>query len=53
MTGAVYFEKKDFDNAIPPLRKALEINSDLPGAHGMLGAALLAQGYISQAIPHL
>jgi len=51
--GAVYLEKKDYARAIPALRKALELNSNLPGAEGMLGAALLAQGYSAEAIPHL
>ena len=51
--GMVYFEKKDYGNAIPVLRKALELNRDLPGARGMLGAALLAQGYAEEAIPFL
>src|SRR5579862_5608910 len=51
--GAVYYEKKDYTHAIPPLRKALELNPDLPGAQGMLGVALLAQGYAAESIPHL
>ena len=53
ISGAVYYEKKDYGNAIPPLRKALELNPDLPGAHGMLGVALLALGYAAESIPHL
>ena len=51
--GAVYYDKKDYGHAIPPLRKALEINPDLPGADEMLGVALLAQGYAAESIPHL
>jgi tetratricopeptide (TPR) repeat protein len=51
--GAVYLEKKDYADAIPALRKALRIKDDLPGAHGMLGTALLAQGFANEAIPHL
>ena len=51
--GAVYQEKKDYADAIPAFRKALELNPDLPGAHGMLGTALLAQGYCAESIPHL
>jgi tetratricopeptide (TPR) repeat protein len=51
--GAVYYEKKDYSNAIPPLRRALELNTDLPGAHSMLGVALLACGYAAESIPHL
>ena len=51
--GAVYLQKKDYAKAAVNLNKALELNTDLPGAHGMLGAALLAQGYAQEAIPHL
>jgi tetratricopeptide (TPR) repeat protein len=51
--GAVYLARKDYADAIPALRKALEINSELPGAHEMLGTALLAQGFAAEAIPHL
>ena len=29
------------------------MNADLPGAQAMLGAALLAQGYAAESIPHL
>jgi protein O-GlcNAc transferase len=51
--GAVYLQKKDYAKAAQSLRTALELNSDLPGAHAMLGTALLAQGYAQDAIPHL
>jgi len=51
--GQAYMEKGDFGNAIPPLKYALELNSDLGAAHQLLGYALLAQGYSKEAIPHL
>jgi Tfp pilus assembly protein PilF len=51
--GAVYYARKDYGHAVPSLRRALEINPDLPGAQEMLGVALLAQGYAAEAIPHL
>lgn len=51
--GAVYYEKRDFARAIPPLEQALKLNPDLPGAQAMLGLALLAQGYANASIPHL
>jgi tetratricopeptide (TPR) repeat protein len=51
--GAVYFEQKEYVKAISPLRRALELNSKLPGAAAMLGASLLAAGYAQQAVPHL
>ncbi len=51
--GAVYFEKKNYSDAIPSLQKALELDANLAGAHAMLGAALLAQGFAAASIPHL
>ncbi len=51
--GAVYCDRKDYAHALDPLRKAIEINPDLPGAHELLGVALLAQGYAAESIPHL
>jgi tetratricopeptide (TPR) repeat protein len=51
--GAVYLARKDYIDAIPALRKALDIKSDLPGAQEMLGSALLAQGFAREAVPHL
>jgi tetratricopeptide (TPR) repeat protein len=51
--GAVYVESKDYASAIAPLKRALELNPQLPGAEQMLGYALLAQGSAAEAIPHL
>ncbi|MBB6143099.1 tetratricopeptide (TPR) repeat protein [Silvibacterium bohemicum] len=51
--GGVYIEKRDYSAAIPPLKRALELNPGLNGAHRLLGYALLAQGYATEAIPHL
>jgi tetratricopeptide (TPR) repeat protein len=51
--AAVYSAKKDYAAAIPSLKKALAINPDLPGAHEMLGIALLAEGYAAESISHL
>lgn len=51
--GGVYLEKKDYVRATPSLRRALALNNELPGAHQMLGTALLAQGAAAEAIPHL
>jgi tetratricopeptide (TPR) repeat protein len=51
--GAAYFDKKSYGQAIPPLKRALQLNADLPGAEAMLGAALLAQGYAAESIAYL
>jgi tetratricopeptide (TPR) repeat protein len=51
--GAAYMEERDYGSAIAPLKRALEINPDLPAAHQLLGYALLAKGYAAEAIPHL
>jgi tetratricopeptide (TPR) repeat protein len=51
--GAAYMEKHDYGAAIVPLKRALELSPDLAVAHQFLGYALLAQGYASEAIPHL
>jgi tetratricopeptide (TPR) repeat protein len=51
--GGVYIEKRDYAAAILPLKRALELSPDLEGAHRLLGYALLAQGYATEAIPHL
>jgi len=51
--GGVYIEKRDYAAAIPPLKRAVELSPDLEAAHRLLGYALLAQGYATEAIPHL
>jgi tetratricopeptide (TPR) repeat protein len=51
--GQAYMENGDYGSAIPPLKHALEINSDSIPAHQLLGYALLSQGYAGEAIPHL
>lgn len=50
--GAAYMQSRNYGAAIAPLKRALELNPDLAGAQQMLGYALLAQGYASEAIPH-
>ena len=51
--AAAFEQKRDYDGAIPELRRALELEPDSVEAHGMLGEALLARGYSAEAIPHL
>ena len=51
--GQAFIEEHDFASALAPLRHALEIDANLVPAHQLLGYALLAQGYATEAIPHL
>lgn len=51
--GGVYIEKRDYGAAIPPLKRAVELSPNLEAAQRLLGFALLAQGYATEAIPHL
>jgi tetratricopeptide (TPR) repeat protein len=51
--GQAYMETGDYGASIAPLKHALELNSDSQPAHQLLGYSLLAQGYASEAIPHL
>ena len=51
--GGVYIEKRDYAAAIPPLKRAVELSPDLEAAHRLLGYALLALGFATEAIPHL
>lgn len=51
--GAAYVETKEYGSAIAPLKRALQLNPQLPGAEQMLGYALLAQGSAAEAISHL
>jgi tetratricopeptide (TPR) repeat protein len=51
--GQASMERRDFASALPALKHALELDSSLIPAHRLLGYALLAQGYASEAIPHL
>lgn len=51
--GQAYLENHDYGRAIPPLKQALKLSSDLRPAHQLLGYALLAQGSAAEAIPHL
>ena len=51
--GAAYMEDHDYAEAIPPLKRSLELNPNAIGAEQMLGYALLVEGYAAEAIPHL
>ena len=51
--AASFIQQHDYASAIPELHRVLELQPDHLEAHGMLGQALLAQGYSAEAIPHL
>ncbi len=51
--GGAYIQEHKYQQAIAPLKRALEIDGDLAPAHQLLGYALLMQGYATEAIPHL
>ena len=51
--GNAYMENHQYGEALPALKKALELNPTLQKAEQLLGYALLAQGYAGEAIPHL
>jgi len=51
--GQALIEEHDFGGAIRPLKRALELDPNSASAHQLLGYALLAQGYPTEAIPHL
>src|ERR1700685_2492275 len=51
--GDAYMKERDYAAAIPPLQHAAELSPESPAVHQLLGYALLAQGYASDAIPHL
>src|SRR5215469_5825617 len=51
--GQALMQSGDYQGAITPLKRALELNPELRGAEQLLGFALLAAGYANEAIPHL
>ncbi len=51
--GGAYIQEHEYQQAIAPLKRALELDADLAPAHQLLGYALLVQGYAAEAIPHL
>jgi len=51
--GQAYLENHDYGRAIASLKQALKLSPDLRPAHQLLGYALLAQGYATEAILHL
>ncbi len=51
--GQSCMEAHDFEAAVQPLKRALQLDSSLSAAHQLLGYALLAQGYAAESIPHL
>lgn len=51
--GGAFIEKREYASAVAPLKRALVLNPNTEAAHQLLGYALLAQGYATEAIPHL
>ncbi len=51
--AGVYQQKNDSENALREVREALKLQPDLLRAHRTLGEILLAQGFASEALPHL
>ena len=51
--GQALIEARDYGAAVKPLKRALDLDPNSASAHQLLGYALLAQGYPSEAIPHL
>src|SRR5258706_13800131 len=51
--GQALIEERDYGAAVKPLKRALELDPNSASAHQLLGYALLAQGYPTEAIPHL
>ncbi len=51
--GAVELARERYAAAASSLRRALELNENLPGARAMLGSALLAQGWAADAVREL
>jgi tetratricopeptide (TPR) repeat protein len=51
--GDACMRKRDYAAAIPPLKHAVELSPDSLPVHQLLGYALLAEGYASEAIAHL
>ena len=51
--GQALMQAGDFPAALVPLKRALQLDPELAGAHQLLGFALLAAGYAKESIPHL
>ena len=51
--GHLYWKHGDADHALTALTRELELDPGHPEANGELGAVLVAQGHVADAIPHL
>jgi tetratricopeptide (TPR) repeat protein len=50
--ATVYMGQRKYSEALAPLKRAVLLDPDVPGAQDMLGFALLFQGYAAESIPH-
>ena len=51
--GHLYWKHGDADHALTELTRELKLDPGHPEANGELGAVLVAQGHVADAIPHL
>jgi tetratricopeptide (TPR) repeat protein len=51
--GHLYWKHGDADHALAELTRELKLDPGHPEANGELGAVLVAQGHVADAIPHL
>jgi len=51
--GLIYFQEKQFDNAIPELRQALKLKPSLANSAALLAMSLSELGHYAEAVPGL
>lgn len=48
-SGSIEYAARRYENAYPPLRRALQLNPKITNAHGLIGYSLLQQGKFTEA----
>jgi tetratricopeptide (TPR) repeat protein len=51
--GSAYMRAGDYEAAVAPLKRALQLDASLVGAQQLLGFALLSAGYAAESMPYL